>query len=841
MQLFRRLTALALTAGFLFGLWGCEEEREDPSVCRDEAAVIAYLSAVGEERNATSLSQLFPIQKQCWQGRHYYRMGQSYGGYPVYGRSVVCVTDAEGKVLRTTGNVVQISDSLSLQPAYTWEQAVQRVSVHLEQTFHLQGYTDLSCAPLCEERLMVYADPKGQAHLVYGIGGTYCGDYVLPYTLLVDAHSGEVLTCSATVSEETATGYTAGDTEQTHGFPVEKLGQQVYLLNDPTRNIYVRTLQQRASSVTDPEGNRVFMDRYSRSFVSDNNIFGDGAEAALFYEDGAVLLQNISRIHDLLQERFSFDTANGKLYLFLRDGYQKGCNARGGKMADGSGAIFTGYVTGVSDMDVLAHEYGHVVSHTLVNWSGHDMENLAINEACSDLFGCLYEMYAYGWEAPDWEMEGDQIPAFRNLWDPEQSGHCSTIQEVARNAEAGCYDFSLPLSHAFYLMSIGINFDGEKMLSAQELMELWYGTLLLLPSDCGFAEFRHYTELAAEYLDLTQVQKRCIAQAFEEVGLSVTVLSPGAKLIVCGADGKAYPNFSCQISGIPEDSPTGRYSRSHVVNSTEPLSLELRPGTYTLRILNNEGAQDPQVYTVQIRQNSSHDELKVYTDYAPRPTQVPVRTARQESLSSAWGPSTYALPEILLEGEEIAQFNEHLRGEFESLLAEEGRQIQTYGNSQYHRVNYFYGQREDLLSLVIVREWSQWDLADYSVYQFSLSQGTAAEARAVWALYGYDEAAYLEQARIALGAAWWEYAASILESQGWSDWSVEEGNRLLSQTLRPENVAAAHPYVGEDGKLWIVGTIYTFAGAGYLESTFPVSDAPRPAGVWEQVIPPNSP
>ena len=76
----------------------------------------------------------------------------------------------------------------------------------------------------------------------------------------------------------------------------------------------------------------------------------------------------------------------------------------------------------------------------------------------------------------------------------------------------------------------GIDGNDSLRVSTEELAELWYRAVLMMPSDCDFATCRKLVEYAAKSMkNLTNEQRSCVSEAFDEVGI-ITISSIGFDL-----------------------------------------------------------------------------------------------------------------------------------------------------------------------------------------------------------------------------------------------------------------------------------------------------------------------
>ena len=84
-----------------------------------------------------ALSDLTEKSTTVIDGDSYYRLQQNYQGIPVYGKTVVCVTDENNQVMSITGDVVDVDGHIDMTPSISKDDAINSI-----QTFSSQ-YSDL--------------------------------------------------------------------------------------------------------------------------------------------------------------------------------------------------------------------------------------------------------------------------------------------------------------------------------------------------------------------------------------------------------------------------------------------------------------------------------------------------------------------------------------------------------------------------------------------------------------------------------------------------------------------------------------------------------------------------
>lgn len=115
-----------------------------------------------------------------------------------------------------------------------------------------------------------------------------------------------------------------------------------------------------------------------------------------------------------------------------------------------------------------------------------------------------------------------------------------------------CSNNAQIISHSAYLMWYGISGESKKNLDERELAELWYRSLLMMPSDCTFSQCRSIVEMTAQYMNLSSYQQQCVAEAFDIVGIDRNInisymVKNNFKIVVYDINGNVYDNYKLII------------------------------------------------------------------------------------------------------------------------------------------------------------------------------------------------------------------------------------------------------------------------------------------------------
>ena len=110
-----------------------------------------------------ALSELTEKSTAVIDGDSYYRFQQNYEGIPVYGRTIVCATDENGKNVDLIGNLEDVSEDLKTTPSVSIEQIENTVSTYFIEELSFNSDFVVNLDYLTNDYLVVYtktaADP----------------------------------------------------------------------------------------------------------------------------------------------------------------------------------------------------------------------------------------------------------------------------------------------------------------------------------------------------------------------------------------------------------------------------------------------------------------------------------------------------------------------------------------------------------------------------------------------------------------------------------------------------------------------------------------------------------
>lgn len=630
--------------------------------------VISLLEETGQKYGyVNALAELTEVYSENIEGEEYYRLQQNYCGIPVYGRSVVYVTNKNGERISLSGNIADISEDISLTPTVTQSLVNESVHDYLQKSIGLESDSKIVVQPI-DNALCIYdlSDSIG-AKLAYNtLIFVEEEENVGCYEAVVDAHTGEILDFMTTVYTDMTTFSLPGKAANIKidvNKENDENGESYYSMVDTNRHIRIYnanngTLKYELYDydgrlVIDQNNNLVYekasIDRVYPVWISSRGITQPSSykNPPEFDKEAVSLLGNIQATYDFYEEVIGIEGVGvGNTPTWI-DGVYNDFNS-----LDLENAYCWGLSqTHMQDMllsfgswnslqtDVVAHEYTHAVEgrRSSMNYRG---ESGAIMEALSDIFGELAEAWISGRE-PDWIHNGSRnmsSPALSN--DPyEYHGDkwVNTDDPKKSNDWGGVHTNNTVLSHAAYLMWNGIDGSENRKINEKQLAQIWYRAMLMMPSNCKFVECRQFCEWAALSLEeLSEEQRKCVSEAFDAVGISTreeTVeqvdyeIQNQTILYVYDKDGEIYGGgCELKISGsIDADSPQNleevyfgiSYEKTEHIYPGINLGLELENGTYTCVLSSNEEPDKKYTFSLSVDSEHEYEDIKIQTNFEP--------------------------------------------------------------------------------------------------------------------------------------------------------------------------------------------------------------------------------
>lgn len=589
----------------------------------DEKTALEAVASVSDVLGISDVQKELKISNvNTVDGDTYYRMQQYYNDIPVYGKMVVVAADEVGNTTALTANTVTINSSVdNINPSITQEQVNNQITKYAKKNIEESDDFYFKMPNISDCQLYVYQSTENStSHIVYLVESGF-------YSFIIDCKSGEVLECVKTIaSNESKMCFNGDGSESFEGY-YSKSDSEYWAYNED-HNMYVHSYKGTNSH------SKYF--RKQEFLTSDDAYFGNSDyENKYLYDDCAAYLNNVSQIYDYYYKLLNAKPYN-EYHIYLDDGYYSGENAVGGYASDDNGNrvgyMSMGYVTGVRDIDVMAHEFTHIVSMSIIDY-GNGKEAGAINEGLSDFFGEIIEG-SLNQGTPNWIMQGDNLDVSRNAASPSSANYPENINEKNKSGENYSHAYATIISHAGYLMWNGIDGTENKKIDTNTLAKIWYKAINLMLYEPTFSQCANSVYKAAKTVEgVSDSQMECIVQAFEKVGIEVDDsfgtlrAEPSTKLLVKDVNSQLYGNYHIsliEIASIKNGNLLFNTDETIVVdedvNNPDGYVLNINQGRYLLIIKDNDanGSQQQYKYTLNILKSiSSNDpkEIIIETNY----------------------------------------------------------------------------------------------------------------------------------------------------------------------------------------------------------------------------------
>ncbi len=478
-----------------------------------------------------------------------YEIQEYYDGYPVYNGTATVWFDLNGD-LRLTSEFEKINDYTTTNPSLSNEEFIKWQEKHFKMEF-VDYDTKGGLTPA------MFGIKKDTPIFLYKYdNNSFVTAFITQVgtTKIIVRTDGKILEekeNDGLISDKSVICYNSDGSRKFNGY--YNSDNKSYEAYDNERNITIWTLQKKYNSK-----NKF---KTAKELISNDEYFGNtDDEKKQEYEKAVIFMNNISKIYDYYKNTFS-ETGYGELLLCYNDAENKGKNGFAGKVEQNSnniGALYIGYQKSADDIDLLAHEYTHIVTSHKIKWADNtekwgkekDYEG-ALKEAYSDIFAIIIDSKINRTE-PDWIFED------RNVSNPKKNNYPANINDkewkwnmlywVANGFKQGygmdvgngnitdyAHGFSTVISHSAYLMWNGIDGNESKKIDIDKLAEIWYKSLDVLSAkqsakgetltavtfeDCANAVLISAKEMQVSK-SITSEQYSCVTEAFEKVGISI--------------------------------------------------------------------------------------------------------------------------------------------------------------------------------------------------------------------------------------------------------------------------------------------------------------------------------
>lgn len=475
-------------------------------------------------------------------GSEHVRFSSSFEGIRIQGGEVIVHLDSKGKVEGMTDKLIRFNEQ-DMAPTLTRDEAI---TLALNDD---QDESILMSAPRAE--LALYPDDNG-LHLAWQVNLDKMDGSPLASlpVMMIDAHSGELLTQYDNVQHATGKGSTnyygtitftdlfyslnnyLEDTNREHGTFDARNGTSTYYHCSDKDNTWDASNQR--SMVDAYYATSLYMDYLSTTFARKglDNVYGKGTTPSV--DKTSSLVSVIVHYGNKWPEATWISTDSTGA---AKPGY--------GLFGDGDGVNFSS----MTSIDIVAHELSHGLIQYTANL-GRSNEAGAVNEGMADVFGTLTEFYAstknknvkadyfLGEDAYTPAILGDALRYMdnphmanppTNLSTDDDADHYTEIYKGTDDS-GGIHHNNGVLNKAFYLLAEGgTHHKGGSMvgITQAKAAQIYYRALTTyMTSTTNFSGAREATLRAAKALyGANTPEQKAVDQSWTMVGVTTPTLA----------------------------------------------------------------------------------------------------------------------------------------------------------------------------------------------------------------------------------------------------------------------------------------------------------------------------
>lgn len=201
-------------------------------------------------------------------------------------------------------------------------------------------------------------------------------------------------------------------------------------------------------------------------------------------------------------------------------------------------------------------------------------------------------------------------------------------------------------------------------------------------------------------------------------------------------------------------------------------------------------------------------ELKSFSSKATDPSNL-VTDAYTDAIVDGEWIYCYHIPQVNLSDNRGDAFNAKIYDHFNNLLTNDVYQsMEEYDYPYLSEIVYTWGQKDNLVSVVVQADQTMYSWTDFYVYTISVETGEEISYIELLAAYDLSEADFYNLVKETLTEYWDSRKSDMISFVG-----EDYYNTLVERTLAEENVKDAIPYINSNGELCFVAYIYSAAGA----------------------------
>jgi len=543
---------------------------ENPVTSEEEASAVvdSMMTLIGADAN-TEFIPWRDITDPM--GNRYYIFQQIYEDTTVCGGAVKVITDKDGKMIALSSSVEsEMPDVADTETEITAEQAEEIAAAKVNETFGvkpevLSEYTGKVIIPKTTLSFDI-EDADESSRMVWVVytnnpAGSVQNSSDLPYLAHYITVGGEYLYDMPAILPGDEAGNAGSDASYIFEFmePAEYTGY-VDLSDGTEKEISVTVMRDRRTGMYylgNLERRIVIANCYDFLYNNGQVVLESSPDNKEWDQVGLLSLYNYCRAWDYYNE-IGWTGGDGEgtpiivLNNFCDDHYNEINNACYMGKLYGMQCFAASKINDYSQcLDVIAHEFTHCVTGSVMTYNSYMNDYGAINEAMSDIQGKNCDVMSGDVEPDNWWMGANSVEKVRNMQDPHQTSQpeytwdfyyqAKVKEPTAINDHGGVHTNSSLLNRISYLLR------DEGGMTTEEARVFWFIT------DCAMVPQTDHVQLSEllpwalkasgmeKYADVLQsaIEKTCLSmedkpESIEEDRAIVTLNLPDSEAFDTG-------------------------------------------------------------------------------------------------------------------------------------------------------------------------------------------------------------------------------------------------------------------------------------------------------------------
>ena len=514
---------------------------ESPISNQDEAAAVvdSMMTLIGAEENTDFVpwrEATDPV------GNHYYIFHQVYNNFTVCGGAVKIITDPEGNMIALSSSVESEMPEAEPSEGISAEEAQKIVEDYVSKTTGqaaeiLDSYTDTVILPMSRTFDIYTEDLTSRfAWVVYtnNYSGSVTDGSDLPYLAHYVSMSGEYLYNMPAIVPADEAGKSGYDSSYIFEFmePAEYTGY-VDLSDGTEKEVTVTVMRDKRTGMYylgNIERKILIGQCYDFLYNGGQVVLEASPDNLEWDQVGLLSLYNYCKAWDYYHE-IGWTGGDGEStpILVLNNYCDDHCN-------EINNACYIGKIYGmqcfaasrINDysqcLDIIAHEFTHCVTGSLMTYNSYMNDYGAINEAMSDIQGKTCDMMAGNVEPDNWLLGAASVNPARNMEDPHALSQPEYTWDLFYKAKVkipttindygGVHTNSSLLNRIAYLLY------KEGGMTLEEGRIFWFMTDCTMVPQTDYAQLAELLPVVLKAAGMEQYQET-LAKGLEETRLGV--------------------------------------------------------------------------------------------------------------------------------------------------------------------------------------------------------------------------------------------------------------------------------------------------------------------------------